>query len=165
MFIKTLLAAGMIATAAVALAPDGMAGATSAGETNAKSFRQLADLVFNRGEIDAADRFFAAGFVDHAPWPGFSPDVAGFKAGLADIRKSFPDLRMTIQRTVAEGDLFAIQSTLSGSQLGEFMGQKASGKTFSVEAIDIVRMADGRIAEHWGLIDTATMAGQLGLQP
>lgn len=53
--------------------------------------------------------------------------------------------------------------TISGSQLGEFMGAPATGKTFSIEAIDIVRMTDGRIAEHWGVMDAAGMAGQLGL--
>jgi predicted ester cyclase len=139
--------------------------AESAQVINTRRFGELIEAAFNRGDLSAVDDYFLPGFVDHAPWPGHPADVAGFKAGLAEMRKSFPDLHVTVERTVAEGDLLAVHHGMSGSQLGEFMGAPASGKSFRIEAIDIVRMIDGRIAEHWGLIDTAAMAGQLGLQP
>jgi predicted ester cyclase len=50
-----------------------------------------------------------------------------------------------------------------GTQIGEFMGSATSGRTFDVDAIDIVRMQDGRIVEHWGVIDEAGMARRLGI--
>ena len=161
MVMKTILAAGVLAAGA-ALMPE-VAGAASAQEANAQKFNELVEAVINRGDIGAADQFFQSSLIDHAPWPGQKADVAGFKAGLAEMRKSFPDLRVTVERTVAQGDLLVAHLKMSGSQLGEFMGAPASGKTFSIEAIDIVRMTDGRIAEHWGLMDAAAMAGQLGL--
>ena len=108
------------------------------------------------------DALFTADMVDHAPWPGHSPDVAGFTAGLAEMRRSFPDLNVAVERTVSQGDLLTVHSRMSGTQLGDFMGAPASGKTFNIEAIDIMRLSDGRIAEHWGVMDAASLAGQLG---
>jgi steroid delta-isomerase-like uncharacterized protein len=162
MSIKSILPAGIVAMSA-ALMPAEASSDGSAVATNAERFSELVELVFNGGDIAAADTYFAPTLVDHAPWPGHTADLAGFKAGLAELRTSFPDLHMTVERTVAQDDLLAIHSKLSGSQLGEFMGHPPSGRTFAVEAIDIVRMTDGRIAEHWGVIDTAAMAEQLGL--
>ena len=163
MVIKSILAAGILAASASLLPSASTAQAASMQEINVQKFAELVDVVFNRGNIDAADKYFQPALIEHAPWPGQTADVAGFKAGLAEMRKSFPDLRVTIERTIAQDDLLVAHLKLSGSQLGEFMGSPASGKTFSIEAIDIVRMTDGRIAEHWGIMDTAGMAGQLGL--
>lgn len=163
MVIKTILAAGIIAASAALLPVNTVAEAASVQDINAQRFTEFVDVVFNRGDVGAADKFFQSSFIEHAPWPGQTADVAGFKAGLAEMRKSFPDLRMSVERTIAQGDLLVAHFKMSGSQLGEFMGAPASGKTFSVEVIDIVRMTDDRIAEHWGVMDAAGMAGQLGL--
>ena len=118
--------------------------------------------------IDAPDHAKAIALalpamVDHAPWPGHTPDLAGFEAGLAEMRLSFPDLSAEVLRIVAQGDLLAVHFKMSGTQLGPFMGAPATGKTFAIEAMDIVRLQDGRIAEHWGVMDAAAMAARLGL--
>ncbi|MCB1909702.1 MAG: ester cyclase [Rhodocyclaceae bacterium] len=131
--------------------------------TNHDALSDFIEVVFNRGDTEAADGYFEPSLVDHAPWPDQPATVAGFKAGLAELRSSFPDLRMVLERTVVEGDLVVGHCTMSGTHLGEFMGAAPSGRTFSVEAIDIVRMRDGRIAEHWGVVDEAGIARQLGL--
>lgn len=136
---------------------------SSSEKQNATLFAEMVSTVFNAGDVAAADGYFQPFLVDHAPWPGQSADVAGFKAGLAEMRASFPDFHVAIEHTVAEDDLLVVHSRMSGSHLGPFMGAGPSGKTFEIEAIDIVRMQDGRIAEHWGLIDTGSLAEQLGL--
>ena len=64
---------------------------------------------------------------------------------------------------IVEAGHAKFSSRMSGSQLDPFMGKPATGKTFNIEAVDIVRMSKGRIVEHWGVIDTAAMAAQLGL--
>lgn len=131
-------------------------------DTQISEFVSRFEAVLNGHDLAGSADLFTADFVDHAPWPGHSPDAAGFAAGLGEMVAAFPDLRVEVQRTVAECDMLTTHFTLSGSQLGAFMGAPASGKTFNVEAIDIVRMQDGRIAEHWGVIDAAAMAEQLG---
>ena len=121
--------------------------------------------VFNRGDVAAADTFVDAAFVDHAPWPGHPGTLAGFKAGLTEIRTAFPDLKVELARTVLEGDLLVGHLTISGTQLGPYMGAPASGKTFRIEAVDIIRLRDGKMVEHWGVMDAAAMSAQLGLAP
>jgi steroid delta-isomerase-like uncharacterized protein len=121
--------------------------------------------VFNRGDVAAADTFVDAAFVDHAPWPGHPGTLAGFKAGLTEIRTAFPDLKVELARVVLEGDLLVGHLTISGTQLGPYMGAPASGKTFRIEAVDILRLHDGKAVEHWGVMDVAGMSAQLGLTP
>lgn len=132
---------------------------------NRERLTQFFDQVMSRGDLNAADDYFSAGLVDHAPWPNQPPTVQGFKDGLAEFREAFPDLKADIEHVVTEGDMVVVHLYLSGSHLGPFMGAPATGKSFKVEAIDLIRMDDGRIAEHWGLIDTEKLAGQLGLAP
>ena len=81
------------------------------------------------------------------------------------MRTGFPDLTVAVERVITQDDLVVGHQKMSGTHLGEFMGAPASGKTFNIEAIDIVRMKDGRIVEHWGVLDAAGMAEQLGFAP
>jgi steroid delta-isomerase-like uncharacterized protein len=121
--------------------------------------------VFNGGDIAAADRYLDAAFVDHAPWPGQPGTRDGFKAGLVDFRAAFPDFKVDVERVIAEGDTVVGHYTMSGTHLGAFMGAPPTGKTFRVEAIDIVRLRGGQMVEHWGVFDGAALAQQLGLAP
>ena len=132
-------------------------------EKNHEVIEAFFQAVFNRGDTDAADRYIESTFLDYAPWPGHPATLAGFKAGLAELRNSFPDLRVTVERTVAQDDLVVGHLRMSGTQLGAFRGAAASGKTFGIEAIDIMRIQAGRIVEHWGVIDEAGIARQLGI--
>lgn len=115
----------------------------------------------NAHDPAGAAALFTPDFVDHAPWPGHSPDVAGFEAGLAEMTAAFPDLHVEVQRVVAQGDLLAWHFVMSGSQLGPFMGLEPSGRSFRIEAMDMLRMEGGLVAEHWGVMDAATMVEQL----
>jgi steroid delta-isomerase-like uncharacterized protein len=126
-----------------------------------KAFVTHFETAMNTGRPEAADSLFAPGFTDHDPWPGHPADGAGFKAGLAEMRSSFPDLNVKVEQVIAQGDHIAVRFRISGTQLGAFMGAPPSGNTFSVAAIDIHRISDGRIAEHWGVIDAAAMMSQL----
>lgn len=123
------------------------------------------NAVFNGNDASAADAYVDPAFVDHAPWPGQPGNLAGFKAGLAEFRTAFPDLKVDLERAVVEGDVVVGHITFSGTQLGPFMGAPATGKTFRVEAIDIIKLRDGKMVEHWGVMDVAGMAAQLGLAP
>lgn len=127
------------------------------------AYVQSFEAVFNGHDPAAAAALITADFVDHAPWPGQTPDLAGFQAGLAEMLVAFPDLKVEVERTVSEGDMLTAHFILSGTHLGPFMAVPASGKTFRAEAIDILRMREGRIAEHWGVIDAAAIMQQLGL--
>lgn len=134
-------------------------------KSNQNYLNDFYEEVFNRGDVDAADRFFESSLVDHAPWPGHPATPAGFKSGLEEMRTGFPDLSIAAERIISQDDFVVGHIKISGTHLGEFIGTPGSGKTFSIEAVDIVRMNNGRIAEHWGVLDAAGMAEQLGLAP
>ena len=138
---------------------------TSNGKSNKQAINEFASKVLGGGDAGLVDRYIDPGFVDHQPWPGHTPDVAGFRAGLAEFHQAFPDLRVQVDRLVEEGDMVAGLFTLSGTHLGSFMGAPGSGKTFEVSALDLVRMREGRMVEHWGFLDTEAMTRQLGLAP
>jgi steroid delta-isomerase-like uncharacterized protein len=129
------------------------------------SYVQTFEAAMNSGDPAAGRRLFAPGFVDHAPWPGQSPDAAGFEAGMAEMLAAFPDINVKVERTVTEDDYMTVHFIMSGTQLGPFMGAPASGKTFRAEVVDILRFVDGQVIEHWGVMDAAAMAEQLGLLP
>ena len=77
---------------------------------------------------------------------------------------AFPDLRFTTDLMVAEGDMVGAFSNVQGTHRGEFMGIPPTGNSFTISNTDFCRFTDdGLIAEHWGLVDMASMMRQLGV--
>jgi predicted ester cyclase len=72
---------------------------------------------------------------------------------------------MTVEDIVAEGDKVVTRGTFSGTHKGEFMGINPTGKRISVGVIEILRIADGKMVEHWNLVDSLGMMQQLGVVP
>ena len=82
------------------------------------------------------------------------------------LRSAFPDLKATIEDTIAEGDKVVIRMTWRGTHTGgEFMGIPATGKSVSIGVIDIIRISGGKAVEHWGQMDSMLMMQQLGAIP
>jgi steroid delta-isomerase-like uncharacterized protein len=127
--------------------------------------RRFYETVFQPGAIDTASQFIADDFVDHAPWPGQPPTRAGFEAGTLDMYKAFPDLAIEPVKLIEEEGKVAAVVRISGTQHGEFMGHAGSGRAFEIDAVDILRIDNGKLAEHWGVIDVGQMLAQLRLSP
>jgi steroid delta-isomerase-like uncharacterized protein len=135
-------------------------------EKNKAIARRLYDELASQGNLSLADEIVAANFVDHnPPGPDIPPGREGLKQVFATYRSAFPDMRMTVEDQVAEGDKVVSRATVSGSHLGDYMGMPSTGKTFSIGIIDILRLEGGKIAEHWGEADTMGMMQQLGVVP
>jgi hypothetical protein len=75
-----------------------------------------------------------------------------------------PDIHTEINELIAEGDKVVARCTMTGTHTGDFFGIPASGKRISVNVVYIVRIADRRIVEHWGLEDVDTLLKQLGVR-
>jgi steroid delta-isomerase-like uncharacterized protein len=108
------------------------------------------------------DEFFAEDFVSHNNPPGFPPGRDGVKQFFATFGDAFPDVAVTIDELVADGDMVAVATTFTGTHEGELMGMAPTGQKVSVTGIDIVRVAGGRIVEHRGLTDVVGLMRQLG---
>jgi steroid delta-isomerase-like uncharacterized protein len=134
-------------------------------EDNKALNRRFVEEVINQGNTDAIDELIDPGVVDHAAPPGFPTGREGAKQFAAMMRSAFPDLHLTIEDMIAEGDKVVMRSTWSGTHEGEFMGIPATGRRVTVSAIDISRVADGRMVEHWEQSDALGLMQQLGVVP
>ena len=134
-------------------------------EDNKALNRRFVEEVINQGNTDAIDELIDPGVVDHAAPPGFPTGREGAKQFAAMMRSAFPDLHLTIEDMIAEGDKVVMRSTWSGTHEGEFMGIPATGRRVTVSAIDISRVADGKMVEHWEQSDALGLMQQLGVVP
>jgi predicted ester cyclase len=124
-------------------------------------------------EIDAAakdergasvlDEFIAPNFLNHDPSPGFSPDLEGLKQAYNHFLAANPDGYHVVEDMIAEGDKVMTRLSAYGTQTGELFGIPPTGKQFSMTAIAIHRIANGKIVEHWSELDNLGMMQQLGV--
>ena len=121
--------------------------------------------VMSEGKTEVIDELCAPDFTDHDPLPGSTADLAGLKDFVAQIRAAFPDMQVTADDIVAEGDRLAVRSTMRGTHEGDFMGIAGSGKKVEVSNYDFVRFENDQAAEHWGVIDSAALMEQIGMAP
>jgi steroid delta-isomerase-like uncharacterized protein len=127
--------------------------------------RRLYDLI-SAGDVDAFGELLADDFVEHEETPGLAPTKDGVKSFFRMQFAAFPDLRMDVEDVVADGSKVVARVRYTGTQRGEFMGMPATGKSVDVQLIDIFRFGDdGRVGEHWGVVDLLTMMQQLGVVP
>lgn len=132
-------------------------------EQNKALLSRIIKEVFHQGKMSLIDDLFAPGFVEHEELPpGIPPGREAVKQLSTLFRSAFPDLTITIDDTIAEGDKVAVRCTWSGTHKGEFMGIPPTGKSVSFGVIDIVRIAGGKVVEHWGQMDSMRMMQQLG---
>ena len=88
---------------------------------NVRGFRRLIEEGFNKGNLAALDELFAANFREHqngmAP-----PNIAGVKGAIISLREAFPDLKLTIEEIISEGDKTWARITARGTHRGKLMG-------------------------------------------
>jgi steroid delta-isomerase-like uncharacterized protein len=134
-------------------------------EENKATVRRFVDEVQSGGNIDAIDELCSPEFVNHSAPPGVPSNCEGVKLVTAMFRQAFPDSYFTVEEMVAEGDKVATRKTFHGTHQGEFMGIPPTGQQVSIGLIDIVRIADGQVVEHWSMGDNLGMMQQLGVIP
>ena len=134
-----------------------------ATEANKALVQQFLEEVINRGNLAAIDDFLAPDYVEHdALPPGLPATRAGFAQAFALFHRAFPDLRVTVDDALAEDDRVMVRQTFQGTHQGEFAGIAPTGRAVSFVGIDVVRIRDGRFAEHWSVLDNQGLLEQLG---
>ena len=119
------------------------------------------------GNVALVDELIADDFVDHEePFPGQPPGKEGVVFYINAIRSAFPDLKIkTSEPALADGNLEAVHGILTGTHQGDFVGIAPTGRNVEFAGIDIIRVQDGKVAEHWGVTDTLTLMKQIGAVP
>ncbi len=118
-----------------------------------------------RGNLSVIEQFVAPEVIDHNPFPGQGPGAEGLKEVFQIFRSAFPDAQVTIEDFTAEGDRLAFRTVMRATHQGDFMGIAPTGKTVTMTGIELIRMADGKMAERWGLSDDLGLMQQLGVAP
>ncbi len=134
-------------------------------EDNKVLMRRFLEEVFNKKNLAAIDEFIAPNQVDHTLPPFLPTTPEGTKRAIGMFLTAFPDVHLTVEDMVAEGDKVVTRYTSRGTQKGGFMGIPPTGKQMTVSSIIIARIADGKIVEEWGLDDQMGMLQQLGIIP
>jgi steroid delta-isomerase-like uncharacterized protein len=132
-------------------------------DQNKRVVERIWDELVNGGEPDALAELVSRDFVDHAPLPGLSSDLEGLRQRLHILHRAFPDFRSTIIDLVAEGDKVVAFVLSEGTHHGDFAGVPATGRRFTMQEIQILRIVDGKMIEHWQVADLLGMLVQLGL--
>jgi steroid delta-isomerase-like uncharacterized protein len=120
--------------------------------------------VLNDGDLDLLDELAVEAYEEHDPVPGQGSGRGGLKDRVTILRKAFGQT-FTLEDVVAEGDRVVVRWTGHGTHSGEFMGIPPTGQSFSIAGIDVIRFEDGRMAEHWHVVDQLALMQQLGLIP
>ena len=133
-------------------------------EQNKAVFQNMMSAL-NSKDLTTLESVGADDFVDNDAMPGMATDREGMINMMHMFLGAFPDLNITVNHWVAEGELVVGAMTTSGTQTGEFMGMPPSGKKFSMSEMHMARVANGKIVEHWGVGDHMSMMQQLGIAP
>jgi steroid delta-isomerase-like uncharacterized protein len=99
------------------------------------------------------------------PLPIEATGAERLKEVFGRLHRAFPDLEVTVEDVIAEGDKVVARNTVRGTHLGEYMGLPPTGKSITYNEIFVFRFAGGRIAETWGVVDVLSQMRQLGAIP
>lgn len=130
-------------------------------EQNKKIVQRLFNEGMNERKFQVFDEFISDKFVNHGI-PNATTGPKGFKAIVQQFLDSFPDMQITIQEIIAEGETVATRGHLSGTHKGEFMGINATGKKVRVDYVDFWKLNNGKCIENWVQMDMAGVMQQLG---
>jgi predicted ester cyclase len=127
--------------------------------------RRNTEEVQGAGKFDVFDELFAADYVDHTPQQNCAPDREGTRGLYQGLRAAFSDFRAEIHWQTADridGELVTTYKTYHGTHRGEFLGIAATGRKIHFESVDVMRVHDGKITEHWGAGNIYSVILQLG---
>lgn len=133
-------------------------------EENKAIGRRVFEEIWSQGKLELADELLDADFVGHAG-PDETRGLEGVKRFMSNFRSAFPDLQVTIEDQIAEGNKVVTRWTARGTHEGEFRGIASTGKQVVITGITIQRIAGGKIVEGWGNWEALGMMQQLGVVP
>ncbi|HEY7030871.1 MAG TPA: ester cyclase [Thermomicrobiales bacterium] len=134
-------------------------------EDNKSIARRLLLDDISQGDERVADEIIHPDFYDHTNPPGMQHGLAGHKAIVRLFRAAFPDSDWAIEDLVAERDRVVARTVFRGTHQGDFFGIPASGKHVEVGGVHVMRIADGKVVEHWGSNDDLGLMRQIGAIP
>jgi steroid delta-isomerase-like uncharacterized protein len=137
-------------------------------DADKETIRRLHDAI-NTGDLElisrAIDEFVAPDAIVRTPLPIGTTGARALKEVFTKLLRAFPDLHVTVEDLIAEGDKVVSRNTVAGTNRGVLMGRPPTGKPVVYSEIFVFRFAGGRIAETWGVVDVFSQMRQLGVTP
>ena len=139
---------------------------TAEEQQNLSSMKRIYAEFINQGNEAVFDELVDPNLVENEELlPGLEPNREGVKQFFKMFRSAFPDLHFQVDEMFAAEDKIVAQVTITGTHQGTFMNMPPTGNKISYKAIDIFRLVNGKVVEHWGIGDNAKMMQQLGANP
>jgi steroid delta-isomerase-like uncharacterized protein len=135
-------------------------------EGNKNVVRRLFEEVWNKGNLQVTDELFTPNYHHHdasTPDVGRGPESEKKRATL--YRTAFPDLRLTIEDLIADGETVMVRWSCRGTHKGDLSGIAPTGKQINISGISVARFANGKMAEGWVNWDALSLMQQLGVVP
>jgi len=136
-------------------------------ETNKAVCRRMLDQLYNQRRPDLIAEFFTDDLVVHVGRPSrqLPIEMEGFIERVTMAVKAFPDIQITVEDEIAEGDKVAYRWTVTGTHQGQFGDIPPTGKAVTRAGVAIYRLVNGKIAENWLFADDLDFMQQLGTFP
>jgi steroid delta-isomerase-like uncharacterized protein len=134
-------------------------------DQNRAVVRRYYDEVLNGRTVAVLDEIAVEDYIENDPFPGMGNGREQLKLRAGALLSAFSPCIFKIEDIVAEGDRVAVRWRSRGTQSGEFMGIPPTSRSYEIAGIDFHRLADGRMAEHWHVVDQLSQLQQLGLLP
>ena len=112
--------------------------------------RRYYEEIVSTGAIDDLPQFVSPDYVEVHDNRRYAIGLDGVREHILGVRRTYPDLRLTVEQQVAEGEWVVSRVTMRGTHRGEWQGIRPTGRTIEVTAVNIDRVVDGRIVEHGG---------------
>jgi predicted ester cyclase len=152
---RSLVLMGLVLAVALSPARAGDAGA------NKELYRHYIEDTWNKKNPAAVDRYLTPDYVEHNT--NLPPGVDGRKRFMATVLAAFPDYHAEIQEVIAEGDRVVARVEFTGTNDGPYDGRPPTHNKLSFSTADFFRIADGKIAEHWDVVNVLPRMIALGL--
>ena len=139
---------------------------TSEVAANKALFKRFHEAA-NTGDFDflakTIDEVVAPDAVIRTPLPIEATGADALKQIWAMLLRIYPDIHLTVEDLIGEGDKVVGRTTVTGTHRGEFMGVAPTGNSVTYNEMFIFRFADGRVVETWGVVDVYTQMKQIGV--
>ncbi len=134
-------------------------------EDNKALARRFYEEVFNNKNMAGVDAFVAPNIIDRSLPPGAPGGIEGVRQTITMLLTAFPDLNLTLEDIIAEGDRVVVRWTMRGTHQGASLGMPPTGKQFTIPGISLLCLDSGKVVEAWVIQDQLSMLQQLGLVP
>jgi steroid delta-isomerase-like uncharacterized protein len=137
----------------------------TSAEKNKANIKRVIEELYSRGDLKVAEQLYAADYIRHDPaTPDVGTGVAAVKQVVNTYRTAFPDLELTTEDLMAEGDKVLARWSARGTHHGDLQGSAPTGKRFEITGLTLMQFADGQIVEEWTNWDALGMLQQLGVK-